>query len=71
MFTADQRTAVVQLLTSPAMLAQLSQHSTEGVCNDGFVYTITMGTEKFTFTDCGGDGLPKQLIAALSAATPF
>jgi len=71
MFTADQRTAVVQLLSNPAMLAQLSQHSTAGVCNDGYVYTIAMGTEQFSFTDCGGEGLPKQLIAALSAATPF
>lgn len=71
MFTADQRTAVVQMLSNPALLAQLSQRPTNAVCNDGFVYTVSLGTEQFSFTDCGGNGLPKQLIAALSAATPF
>jgi len=71
MFTADQRAAVVQLLSNPAMVSQLAQRSTPSACNDGFIYTIAMGAEQFTFADCGGNGLPKQLIAALSAATPF
>jgi hypothetical protein len=69
--TSSQRAAVVQVVTDPQLIAQLSQRTPPAVCNDGFVYALQLGSETFSFNDCSSAKLPADLVAALAAATPF
>ena len=71
--TDAQRAQVLQLLASPAFAQALSgRATTTAVCNDGFEYTISYGSARFAFTDCGQADAPVEaVLAALTDATPF
>jgi hypothetical protein len=73
--TPAQLSALVRLLTDPALVTALSTHPTGApiVCTDGPEYTLQFGTtDTFTFLDCGG--IPPPVLAViqeLTADTPL
>ncbi len=72
--TQDQRATLFGILATPGLIDQMNQHASAApTCNDGFHYAITLGSESFAFTDCGGTAAPEieAVISAIVGATPF
>jgi hypothetical protein len=73
--TSAQSSALVTLLTDPALITVLSNHPTDApiVCTDGLEYTLQFGSsDTFTFLDCGSLPPPVQaVIQELVADTPL
>jgi hypothetical protein len=64
---------VTRILSDPAFPADVRPHRTEGVCSDGFTYSVTIGPESSSFEDCGEVDRPlfDALLATLHQRTPF
>ena len=54
--SAAQRQQLAQLVRSPAFVAEARQAPPPGVCNDGFIYAVTVGEFSFRYEQCGGKG---------------
>jgi hypothetical protein len=66
-----QHQQLLTLVAVPAFAADLAKPAPDP-CADAFQYTISLGGDATTFSDCG-DNRPavKAAIAALTEATPF
>jgi hypothetical protein len=71
--TTAQRGEVVELLQSPALAAEARTGGSAAGCNDTFVYSIVVGERSLQYDQCTAGQRPttRQLIAALTAATPL
>jgi hypothetical protein len=71
--TTAQRTQMVQLLQSPALAQEARTGGSSIGCNDAFVYSIQVGEASLRYDQCTAGKRPttRQLIAALTAATPL
>jgi hypothetical protein len=72
--SAAQRQELTQLVSSPAFIAEIRQAPPPGVCNDGFVYAVTVGELSFRYEQCGGKGNRPTIDSVLrlvQGATPM
>jgi hypothetical protein len=52
--TAAQRQELSRLLADPSFVREARQPPAAGTCNDGIVYTITVGELSSRYDQCGG-----------------
>jgi hypothetical protein len=50
--TPDQVTKLATLVSNPKVVAERTKSKPAGVCNDTFVYRITVGSSQFLVDDC-------------------
>jgi hypothetical protein len=71
--TDDQRTQLRALANSPKLRDEATRKaSTAYVCSDGFNYTVTVGTVKVSYADCGGKTSPEtasQIVNLVMSAS--
>lgn len=69
--TAAQRQELTRLLADPAFPHEAKQPPAVGTCNDGIVYTVTVGELSSRYDQCGGStarpATSKIVNAALDA----
>jgi hypothetical protein len=71
---AAQRQHLAQLVGSPALRAEARQAPPPGVCNDGFLYAVTVGDFSFRYEQCGGTGnrpTIDNVLRLVQGATPM
>jgi hypothetical protein len=71
--TAAQRTELLRLVSDPAFLAELSQTPSTSGCADAFSYSIKVGQDTATASDCGlpGTSLTASVLKLIADATAF
>jgi hypothetical protein len=72
--TGAQLQQLAQMVTDPALLAELRTSPGPGVCNDAFMYTIAIRELSFRFSDCGGaSNHPRTdaVLALILGSTPL
>ena len=71
--TPTELDQITRAVSDPAFPADVRPHRTEGTCNDGFTYSVTVGPETTSFEECGGNDRPlfTALLATLNQHTPF
>ena len=64
---------VTQTLSDPAFGLDVRPHKQNGVCADGFTYSVSIGPETSTFDECGEGDRPlfTALLGTLHQQTPF
>ena len=64
---------VTQTLSDPAFGLDVRPHKQNGVCADGFTYSVSIGPETSTFDECGEGDRPlfTALLTVLRQNTPF
>jgi hypothetical protein len=63
---------VTRTVSDPAFAADVRPQRTQGTCADTFTYSVSVGAETSTFTECGGSRpLFTSLVAMLGQHTPF
>jgi hypothetical protein len=71
--TADQRDRLRALATSPKLRDEATRkRSTAFVCSDAFLYTVTVGSLKVSYEDCGGNNTPEtasQIVNLVMSAS--
>jgi hypothetical protein len=71
--TADQRDRLRALATSPKLRDEATRkRSTAFVCSDAFLYTVTVGSLKVSYEDCGGGNTPEtasQIVSLVMSAS--
>jgi hypothetical protein len=71
--TPAQRDSLQRLLAAPQLGGEANQTPSAN-CADGFLYTISTGSVRVAFADCGGMDEPptaSAIIELLTAATPL
>jgi hypothetical protein len=72
--SSAQRQQLAQLVRSPAFIAEIRQAPPPGVCNDGFIYAVTVGELSFRYEQCGGTGnrpTIDNVLGLVQGATPM
>jgi len=71
--TPAQRTELLRLVSDPALRAELSQVPPTSGCADAFNYSIKVGQDEATASDCGlqGGSLTAAVLKLLADATAF
>jgi hypothetical protein len=70
-FTPAQMVQLSQLALDPRLADEVRNRGT-GVCNDGFQYSLTVGSQNYSFDDCG-EARPavQALLGVIAEATPL
>ena len=59
-------------ISDPAFPADVRPQGIQGHCADGFTYSVSIGAETSTFSECGGSRpLFAALMTILAQHTPF
>jgi hypothetical protein len=72
--TGAQLSQLVSLVTRPAFAREARMPPQAGMCNDGFIYTVTVGEFTASFDDCATTGdrpTTQAVIDLLVDATPL
>ncbi len=71
--TAAQRTELLRLVSDPALRAELSQAPPTSGCADAFNYSIKVGQDEATASDCGlpSGSMTAAVLKLLADATAF
>lgn len=71
--TDEQRSQLQTLANSPKLHDEANRKaSTAFVCSDAFNYTVTVGTVKVSYEDCGGNNTPEtagQIVNLVMSAS--
>lgn len=73
-FTAAQREELTRLAADPAVMAESRAGGPKGVCNDGYIYTITVGEMSIRYEQCGDASkrpVTDQLLTVVRDGTPM